>query len=57
MLDACSAPGNKTVQLAALMNGKGTVLACEINEKRIKRLRQTVKISGASSIHVNENCQ
>ena len=57
MLDACSAPGNKTVQLAALMNGKGTVLACEINEKRIKRLRETVKISGASSIHGNENCQ
>lgn len=50
MLDACAAPGNKTVQLAALMNGKGQVLACELNEKRITRLAETVELAGALSI-------
>lgn len=50
MLDACAAPGNKTVQLAALMNGKGQVLACELNEKRVTRLQETVELAGALSI-------
>ncbi|GMN36056.1 hypothetical protein TIFTF001_005710 [Ficus carica] len=50
VLDACSAPGNKTVHLAALMRGKGKIIACELNRERVKRLNDTVKLSGASSI-------
>lgn len=50
VLDACSAPGNKTVQLAALMRGKGKIIACELNKERVKRLNDTIKLSGASSI-------
>lgn len=50
VLDACSAPGNKTVHLAALMKGQGKIIACEVNEERLKRLEQTVKLSGATSI-------
>lgn len=50
VLDACSAPGNKTVHLAALMRGKGKIIACELNKERVKRLNDTVKLSGASSI-------
>ncbi|XP_068657758.1 25S rRNA (cytosine-C(5))-methyltransferase NSUN5 isoform X2 [Aristolochia californica] len=52
VLDACSAPGNKTVHLAALMRGKGKVIACELNEERVKRLEDTVRRSGASNIKV-----
>ncbi|KAI5061123.1 hypothetical protein GOP47_0023628 [Adiantum capillus-veneris] len=52
VLDACAAPGNKTVQLAALMQGRGQVLACELNEKRIKRLYETVDVAGASNVKV-----
>lgn len=53
VLDACAAPGNKTVHLAALMRGKGKVIACELNKERIKRLEDTVRLSGADSILTN----
>ncbi|ESQ32149.1 hypothetical protein EUTSA_v10004076mg [Eutrema salsugineum] len=52
VLDACSAPGNKTVHLAALMKGHGKIIACELNEERVKRLEQTIKLSGATNIEV-----
>ncbi|KAK4795686.1 hypothetical protein SAY86_028012 [Trapa natans] len=52
VLDACSAPGNKTVHLAALMGGNGKIIACELNEQRLTRLRQTINLSGASNIEV-----
>lgn len=50
VLDACSAPGNKTVHLAALMKGKGKIVACELNKERVRRLKDTIKLSGAASI-------
>ncbi|XP_038898177.1 28S rRNA (cytosine-C(5))-methyltransferase-like isoform X1 [Benincasa hispida] len=50
VLDACSAPGNKTVHLASLMKGKGRIIACELNENRVKRLQHTIKLSGASKV-------
>ncbi|XP_023908221.1 25S rRNA (cytosine-C(5))-methyltransferase NSUN5 isoform X1 [Quercus suber] len=52
VLDACSAPGNKTVHLAALMRGKGKIIACELNKERVIRLKVTIKLSGASNIEV-----
>ncbi|XP_044464424.1 25S rRNA (cytosine-C(5))-methyltransferase NSUN5 isoform X1 [Mangifera indica] len=52
VLDACSAPGNKTVHLAALMKGNGKVIACELNKERVKRLQDTVRLSGASNVEI-----
>lgn len=52
VLDACSAPGNKTVHLAALMKGKGKIVACELNKERVIRLKDTIKLSGAANIDV-----
>ncbi|XP_056176901.1 25S rRNA (cytosine-C(5))-methyltransferase NSUN5-like isoform X1 [Syzygium oleosum] len=52
VLDACSAPGNKTVHLAALMRDKGKIVACELNKQRVHRLEDTIRLSGASNIHV-----
>ena len=51
VLDACAAPGNKTVHLAALMKRKSKFIACELQKERIiKRLKDTIKLFGASSI-------
>ncbi|PAN04744.1 hypothetical protein PAHAL_1G088300 [Panicum hallii] len=50
VLDACAAPGNKTVHLAALMNGQGGIIACELNKERAKTLQHTIRRSGANNI-------
>jgi 16S rRNA (cytosine967-C5)-methyltransferase len=50
VLDVCSAPGTKTVQLAALMQNKGKILAVDIHPHRIKLVDQLVERSGATII-------
>lgn len=50
VIDACSAPGNKTVHLAALMKGEGEIIACELNKERVERLKNNIKLAGATSI-------
>eukprot|EP00252_Welwitschia_mirabilis_P011450 TRINITY_DN25703_c0_g1_i2.p1 TRINITY_DN25703_c0_g1~~TRINITY_DN25703_c0_g1_i2.p1 ORF type:complete len:558 (-),score=108.42 TRINITY_DN25703_c0_g1_i2:140-1738(-) len=52
VLDACAAPGNKTVQLAALMEGRGKIIACELDCKRLGRLKEAVALAGASNVDV-----
>lgn len=38
VLDACAAPGMKTIQLSNLMHNKGKIIACDVNSERIKVL-------------------
>ncbi|XP_074579760.1 25S rRNA (cytosine-C(5))-methyltransferase NSUN5 isoform X2 [Curcuma longa] len=52
VLDACAAPGNKTAHLAALMKGQGKIIACELNEDRLKTLEETIRRSGAPNVDV-----
>ncbi|KAL9249446.1 25S rRNA (cytosine-C(5))-methyltransferase NSUN5-like protein [Drosera capensis] len=52
VLDACSAPGNKTIHLAALMKNKGKVIACELHPQRAKILANTVRMAGADNVQV-----
>lgn len=54
VLDMCSAPGNKTVQLAAQMKNKGKIFAVEKDTDRYKLLCETVEAAGVkivSTIH------
>lgn len=34
------------------MNGKGKIIACELNKERVERLRNTVKLAAATSVEV-----
>eukprot|EP00960_Hanusia_phi_P013205 385084-Hanusia_phi.AAC.7 len=51
-LDACAAPGNKTTHLSALMGNLGKIIALDINQDRVKLLRETVDNMGANNITV-----
>ncbi len=42
VLDACAAPGGKTTYLAQLMHNEGRIVACDLYESRVARLRQNL---------------
>jgi len=46
VLDLCAAPGNKTVQIADALAGRGTVVANDASPGRIGSLNQTLKRHG-----------
>jgi len=54
VLDLCSAPGAKATHLAALMEGRGEVVAVERNPARADELRQTCERLRAGIVRVVE---
>ena len=52
VLDACASPGGKTTALAALMEGRGLLVACDVRGRRVELLRRTVAASGAANVHI-----
>jgi 16S rRNA (cytosine967-C5)-methyltransferase len=50
ILDACAAPGGKTGHMAQLMQNKGTIVACDRDPQRIKRLNENVQRLGLSIV-------
>jgi 16S rRNA (cytosine967-C5)-methyltransferase len=50
VLDLCAAPGGKTTHLAALMEGRGSVVAVERHPGRADALRRTVSRMGAADV-------
>ncbi len=52
VLDACAGGGGKSLHLASLMNGKGTVFAYDLNIKRFGNIKQRIKRSGLQNIQL-----
>jgi 16S rRNA (cytosine967-C5)-methyltransferase len=52
VLDTCASPGGKTTALAALMEGRGLLVACDVRERRVDLLRKTVAASGATNVRI-----
>ncbi len=49
VLDLTAAPGNKTGILAQIMNNKGLIVANDVDKKRIKTLKFTIKRLGVTN--------
>ncbi|HEX8296810.1 MAG TPA: 16S rRNA (cytosine(967)-C(5))-methyltransferase RsmB [Chthoniobacteraceae bacterium] len=49
VLDACAAPGGKTTYLAQLMRNEGRILACDLYESRVQRLRENLQRLGVTN--------
>ena len=43
VLDSCSAPGTKTIQMAGMMENKGKIIALDIYEHKIKLIKENCK--------------
>jgi 16S rRNA (cytosine967-C5)-methyltransferase len=50
VVDLCAAPGTKTIQLAGAMNDEGEVIASDIDEKRLEKVKQNADRVGLKSI-------
>jgi 16S rRNA (cytosine967-C5)-methyltransferase len=52
VLDTCASPGGKTTALAAAMERRGLLVACDVRERRVDLLRRTVQASGAANVRI-----
>lgn len=52
VLDACSAPGGKAFTAAVMMENRGSILACDLHEKKLRLIREGALRLGISVISV-----
>jgi len=50
VIDACAGAGGKTLALAALLAGKGKLLALDTSESKLEELRRRARRAGASNV-------
>jgi len=52
ILDLCAAPGVKTTQLAEATDDSATIIATDINQRRLEKVRENVNRLGIQSVDV-----
>src|SRR5581483_1673844 len=52
VLDTCASPGGKTTAIAAGMESRGLLVACDVRGRRIDLLRRAVETAGAINVRV-----
>ncbi|KKS45528.1 hypothetical protein A3J20_00490 [Candidatus Gottesmanbacteria bacterium RIFCSPLOWO2_02_FULL_42_29] len=54
ILDITAAPGSKTTQMAAMMGDSGEIVANDLSQIRLLRLKNNLKIQGVTSVSVKQ---
>ncbi len=54
VIDYCAGGGGKTLALAAAMEGRGEIVACDIAPRRLDSLRRRVQGAAAGMVHVHD---
>ncbi len=52
VLDVCSAPGSKSMHLAAIMNNTGTITSCDIHEHKLKLIEENANKLGVTNLTI-----
>jgi 16S rRNA (cytosine967-C5)-methyltransferase len=52
ILDTCASPGGKTSALAASVRTNGLVVACDVRDRRMALLRQTIRMTGVRNVRL-----
>lgn len=50
IIDCCAAPGGKTLFMASRLNGQGKLFAVDVNEGRLRILRETAKLHQVADV-------
>ena len=50
VIDACAGAGGKTLHIAAMMQGKGRLLAMDVEEWKLENLKQRARRAGAHNV-------
>jgi 16S rRNA (cytosine967-C5)-methyltransferase len=53
-IDYCAGAGGKTLALAALLGGRGRVVACDVDARKLVELRRRARRAGASNVQTIE---
>lgn len=50
VIDACAGEGGKTLAIAAMLGGRGRIVACDVSPKKLEVLRARAKRAGLSNV-------
>lgn len=52
VIDACAGEGGKTLAIAAMMRGRGKIVACDVSAKKLEVLRRRAKRAGVDNVQI-----